>query len=43
MPSLLNKCEGIENNSNYHTEEAGINTIDKEIDMPKRTNEILDK
>ena len=32
-PSSLKQCEGTENIANYHADEAGISTMNKEIDM----------
>ena len=42
-PSFLKQYEGMENSANYHADKAGISAMNKETDISRRTNEILDK
>ena len=43
MPRSLNQCERTEKSVKCHADESGIRTMNKEIEMSKRTNEILNK
>ena len=43
ITSSLKECEGVENSANHHADEAGNRTMDKGINITRRTREILGK